>query len=98
MSAEASDSDADGGKRRKNGKAGGKAKSPSPGAPVALLTQQDLVAFFKTRPGQNAATKDVLTYFRKQIKGDERNKAVIGGLLQAVANLDGGMLVLKAGL
>ncbi|BGP19045.1 transcription factor IIF subunit tfg1 [Rhodosporidiobolus nylandii] len=95
----ASDSDADGSKRRKAGANGkGKAKSPSPGAPVALLTEADLVAFFKTRSGTKAATKDVLTHFRKQIKGDERNKKAIGGLLQAVANLEGGLLVLKAGL
>ncbi|GAA5828952.1 hypothetical protein JCM11251_004077 [Rhodosporidiobolus azoricus] len=94
-----SDSDIDGTKRRKSAKpGGGKGKSPSPGAPVALLTQADLVAFFKTRPNLTAGTKDVLTHFRKQIKGDERNKAAIGGLLQAVANLEGGSLVLKAGL
>ncbi|GAA5884993.1 hypothetical protein JCM6882_007185 [Rhodosporidiobolus microsporus] len=96
----ASDSDVDGSKRRKSAKpgGGGKGKSPSPGAPVALLTQADLVAFFKTRPNVTAGTKDVLTHFRRQIKGDERNKAAIGGLLQAVANLEGGSLVLKAGL
>ncbi|GAA6035047.1 hypothetical protein JCM8097_002160 [Rhodosporidiobolus ruineniae] len=98
----ASDSDVDGTKRRKGsvkpGAGGGKAKSPSPGAPVALLTQADLVAYFKSRPNQTAATKDVLTHFRKQIKGDERNKGAIGGLLQAVANLQGGVLVLKPGM
>ncbi|GAA6012571.1 hypothetical protein JCM10207_009044 [Rhodosporidiobolus poonsookiae] len=96
----ASDSDAgDGSKRRKGSRApGGKGKSPSPAAPAALLTQADLVAYFKTRPERRAATKDVLTHFRKQIKGNEGNKALIGGLLQAVANLEGGVLVLKAGL
>lgn len=82
------------GKRRKSGKG----KSPSPSVPTALLTQGDLVAFFKTRPNSSAATKDVLTHFRKQIKGNEENKGLIGGLLQAVANLEAGVLVLKAGL
>ncbi|GAA5857331.1 hypothetical protein JCM8547_002223 [Rhodosporidiobolus lusitaniae] len=97
-----SDSDVGDGSKRRKGSAkpsgSGKGKSPSPSAPVQLLTQADVVAFFKTRPDHKAATKDVLTFFRKQLKGDERNKAAIGGLLQAVANLEGGVLVLKAGL
>ncbi|GAA5990655.1 hypothetical protein JCM10908_003173 [Rhodotorula pacifica] len=90
----ASDSDADGSKRRK---AGGKSPSPAPGGAV-LLTQADIVVYLKTRPNQTSTTKEVLTHFRKAIKGDARNKANIGGLLRAVANLVDGNLVLKAGL
>ncbi|BGP29429.1 transcription factor IIF subunit tfg1 [Rhodotorula toruloides] len=90
----ASDSDA-GGDPSKRRKAHG--KSPSP-APTALITQADLIAYLKTKPNQTSTTKEVLTHFRKAIKGDSRNKASIGGLLQAVANLVGGNLVLKQGL
>ncbi|KAG0665390.1 hypothetical protein C6P46_006837 [Rhodotorula mucilaginosa] len=89
----ASDSDADGSKRRK---AGGKSPSPAPGGGV--LTQADIVAYLRTRPNQTSTTKEVLTHFRKAIKGDARNKASIGGLLRAAANLVDGNLVLKPGL
>lgn len=89
----ASDSDADGSKRRK---AGGKSPSPAPSG--GLLAQGDIVAYLKTRPNQTSTTKEVLTHFRKAIKGDPRNKANIGGLLRAAANLVDGNLLLKAGL
>ncbi|GAA5867692.1 hypothetical protein JCM3774_003378 [Rhodotorula dairenensis] len=96
----ASDSDADGSKRRKaGGGGGGKSPSPAPGPPAgAVLTQADIVAYLKTRPNQTSTTKEVLTHFRKAIKGDARNKASIGGLLRAAANLVDGNLVLKPGL
>lgn len=91
----ASDSDADGSKRRK---AGGKSPSPAPVPAGGVLTQADIVAYLKTRPNQTSTTKEVLTHFRKAIKGDARNKASIGGLLRAAANLVDGNLVLKPGL
>jgi transcription initiation factor TFIIF subunit alpha len=62
------------------------------------LTQADIVAYLRTRPNQTSTTKEVLTHFRKAIKGDARNKASIGGLLRAAANLVDGNLVLKPGL
>ncbi|GJN88021.1 hypothetical protein Rhopal_000977-T1 [Rhodotorula paludigena] len=88
-----SETGGDGSKRRK----AGKGKSPSPG-PVGVLTQDDLIAYLKTRPGFASTTKEVLTHFRRAIKGDARNKQGIGALLQAVANLKEGNLVLKPGL
>lgn len=90
-----SDSDADGSKRRKGGGGG---KSPSPAPAGGLLSQADIVAYLKTRPNQASTTKEVLTHFRKAIKGDARNKAAIGGLLRGASNLVDGNLVLKPGL
>ncbi|GAA5901873.1 uncharacterized protein JCM6883_000423 [Sporobolomyces salmoneus] len=90
------DSDGDGSKRRKNGKA----KSPSPGGSeqIGLLTKEDLVAFFKTRPNQTGTTKDILVHFKKALKHEPKNKAALSGLIRAVADLVNGNLVLKAGL
>ncbi|KAK4056226.1 transcription factor IIF subunit tfg1 [Microbotryomycetes sp. JL221] len=83
--------DADAAKRRKNG------ASPPPVGGEGLLTDNDLIALFKTVPKLTLSTKDVLTHFRKQLK-DERNKNAIRGLLQSVATLTNGQLVLKPGL
>ncbi|GAA5925070.1 transcription factor IIF subunit TFG1 [Sporobolomyces koalae] len=89
------DSDGDGSKRRKNGKA----KSPSPGADqVGLLSKEDLIGFLKTRPNQSSSTKEVLVHFRKALKQEPKNKAAISSLIKAVADLVNGNLVLKAGL
>jgi len=98
----ASSSTADGSKRRKGGSGSGKGKSPSPGpagglAPGALLSEADLVAFLKARPGQTSSTKDLLRHFGRALK-DKRNKEAMGGLLKAVADFKEGSLVLKAGL
>ncbi|KPV76889.1 uncharacterized protein RHOBADRAFT_51874 [Rhodotorula graminis WP1] len=98
----ASSSTADGSKRRKGGSGSGKGKSPSPGpssglAPGALLSEADLIAFLKARPGQTSPTKDLLRHFGRALK-DKRNKEAMGGLLKAVADFKEGSLVLKAGL
>ncbi|GAA5910996.1 hypothetical protein JCM8208_003952 [Rhodotorula glutinis] len=98
----ASSSTADGSKRRKGGSGSGKGKSPSPGsagglAHGALLTEADLIAFLKARPGQTSPTKDLLRHFGRALK-DKRNKEAMGGLLKAVADFKEGSLVLKAGL
>ncbi|KAM0792768.1 hypothetical protein ACM66B_002541 [Microbotryomycetes sp. NB124-2] len=82
--------DTDAAKRRKNG------ASPPPGD-VALITEVDLVALFKTAPNKTLATKDVLTHFKRQLK-DERNKSAIQSLLKSVATLTNGQLVLRSGL
>lgn len=87
------DDEADGGKRRKNA-------SPSPGPGSAggdenLLTEADVVALLKTKAV--FTTKEVLSHFKKAFKLQPKNKALIGGLLQAVANLMDGSLQLKPG-
>jgi len=69
---------------------------PGVGGDGNLLTEADVVRVLKTREGM--ATKDVLHALRKQLKAEPRNKQLIGGLLQAVAKMEGGVLTLKPGL
>lgn len=54
-----------------------------------------LVELFRTKP--SFSTKEVLSHFKKALKADPRNKASIGQMLQSVANLVDGNLVLKTG-
>lgn len=60
-----------------------------------LITEAMLIELFRTKP--SFSTKEVLSHFKKALKADPRNKSAIGGMLQSVANLVGGELVLKPG-
>lgn len=93
---DATDASAEAAKRRKNG--GASPPPSSEGSVAGLITEQDLITLFKSREGHAMTTQEVLKHFKKQLKSDDRNKAAIGGLLQAVASLSGSQLVLKAGL
>ena len=55
------------------------------------------MALFKTKEGHSITTQEVLGHFKRALKSEPKNKAAIGGLLQTVANLVGGKLVLKPG-
>lgn len=62
-----------------------------------MITEADLIALFKLSPTQSLTTQDVLSHFKRHLKADGRNRSNIAGLLQSVANLVEGKLVLKGG-
>ncbi|SCZ92505.1 BZ3500_MvSof-1268-A1-R1_Chr5-2g07923 [Microbotryum saponariae] len=66
----------------------------------ALIEDRHLIDFFKTKASEpnKSTTKEVLNYFRRQLKGNEKNKERIKGALHNVASMQDKFLVLKAGM
>ncbi|SCV72546.1 BQ2448_4083 [Microbotryum intermedium] len=68
--------------------------------PDALIEDRHLIDFFKTKASEpnKSTTKDVLNYFRKQLKGNDKNKEAIKSALHNVAIMQDKHLVLKPGM